>query len=205
MAEIRPNSHKYKEEQRAKEKNGPVVKNKVRRKQKSGFSKFKDGLINEDIPNLKDYVIFDVAIPYLMNTLGDILNDTIDTVFHKGSRGGRSNRTNTYVSYRDYGSRGGRTRVSTPSYAPSRNRRVGYDFDDIVIATSQEAEDVLQQMVDTISKYGIVTVNDYYEFVGEVGNPCDTNYGWSSLRTADIVRVRDGYIIKLPKPKPIEY
>ena len=60
-------------------------------------------------------------------------------------------------------------------------------------------------MVDTIGKYGTVTVNDYYEFVGEVGNPSDVNYGWNSLRTADIVRVRDGYIIKLPKPKPIEY
>lgn len=205
MTEIKPNSHKYKEEQRAREKKNPVVKNKVRRKQKSGLAKFKDGLINEDIPNLKDYVIFDLAIPYLMNTLGDILNDTIDTVFHKGTRGGsRTRRTNTYVSYRDYGSRNSnRTRVSTPVYAPTR--RTGYDFDDIVISTAQEAEDVLQQMVDTIGKYGIVTVNDYYDFVGEVGNPCDANYGWSSLRTADIVRVRDGYIIKLPKPKPIEY
>lgn len=204
MADIKPNSRKYKAEQATREKKNPVVKNKVRRKQKSSFSKFKEGLITDDIPNLKDYVIFDLAIPYLMNTLGDILNDTIDTVFHKGSRR-NSRRVNTGASYNSYGTIYRRTpdRSNTPAYTPSR--RVGYTFDDIVIATSQEAEDVLQQMVDTIGKYGTVTVNDYYEFVGEVGNPCDVNYGWNSLRTADIVRVRDGYIIKLPKPKPIEY
>ena len=199
MAEIKPNSRKYKAEKATREKKDPVVKNKVRRKQKSGFSKFKDELMANDIPNLKDYVIFDVAVPYLMNTLGDILNDTIDTVFHKGQRR-NTRRVNTGASYTSYGASYRRT----PEYAPPQ-RRVGYTFDDIVIATSQEAEEVLQQMVDTIGKYGTVTVNDYYDFVGEVGNPSDVNYGWNSLRTADIVRVRDGYIIKLPKPKPIEY
>ena len=199
MAEIKPNSRKYKAEKATREKKDPVVKNKVRRKQKSSFSKFKDELMANDIPNLKDYVIFDVAVPYLMNTLGDILNDTIDTVFHKGHRR-NTRRVNTGVSYTSYGASYRRI----PEYAPPQ-RRVGYTFDDIVISTAQEAEDVLQQMVDTIGKYGTVTVNDYYEFVGEVGNPSDVNYGWNSLRTADIVRVRDGYIIKLPKPKPIEY
>lgn len=181
----------------------PVVKNKVKRKQKSSLSKFKDELIKDDIPNLKDYIIFDVAIPYLMNTVGDILNDTIDTVFHKGARSGsRTRRTNSYVSYRDYGSRNSRARVPDRPYAPVR--RSGYNFDDIVIGTAKEAEDVLDQMTDIIGKYGIVTVNDYYDLVGEVGNSTDANYGWNSLRTADVVRVRDGYIIKLPRPKPIE-
>ena len=37
----------------------------------------------------------------------------------------------------------------------------------VVIATAQEAEDVLQQMINTVNDYGVVTVHDYYEFVGD--------------------------------------
>ena len=76
----------------------------------------------------------------------------------------------------------------------------------VVIATAQEAEDVLQQMINTVNNYGVVTVHDYYEFVGKVGKqPYDVNYGWVSLETADIIKVSDGYTIKLSEPKPIEY
>ena len=81
----------------------------------------------------------------------------------------------------------------------------GYTVDDILIATAQEAEDVLRQMINTVNDYGVVTVHDYYEFVGKVGKPYDVNYGWVSLETADIIKVGDGYTIKLSEPKPIEY
>lgn len=80
-----------------------------------------------------------------------------------------------------------------------------YTFDNFIFSTLQKAENVIWQMMNTINNYGVVTVHDYYEIVGKVGKPYDVNYGWVSLKTVDIVKVSDGYIIKLPKPKPIEY
>ena len=77
-------------------------------------------------------------------------------------------------------------------------------FDDIVIPSRQEADEVLEKMDEIIDRYDIVSVSDYYDLVGETGNYTDNKYGWSSLRTAEVVRVRDGYIIKLPKPKVID-
>lgn len=42
-----------------------------------------------------------------------------------------------------------------------------------------------------------------YDLCGMTCNYTDNKYGWKSLARADISRVRDGYMIKLPKAEPI--
>ena len=59
-------------------------------------------------------------------------------------------------------------------------------------------------MEEEIDQYGIISVSDLCELVGISGNYTDNKYGWTSLRTADVVRTRDGYILKLPKALPID-
>ena len=51
--------------------------------------------------------------------------------------------------------------------------------------------------------YGVVSVADMYDLCGMTCNYTDNKYGWKSLARADISRVRDGYMIKLPKAEPI--
>lgn len=59
-------------------------------------------------------------------------------------------------------------------------------------------------MDELISTYKIVSVADFYDLVGVTGNWTDNKYGWSDIRSASIVHVRDGYMIKLPRPLPID-
>lgn len=194
--DYKPNSHKYKEEMKEK-KVEKVVKGKVRRKKKSSMTKFADVFVAEDASNVVDYIWMDVLIPTIKNTISDIITNGVDMMLWGAVKGNKRRSSNTYVSYRDYSSRDRRDDRTV-------TRRSVYSFDDIVIPSRQEADEVLEKMDEIIDRYDIVSVSDYYDLVGETGNYTDNKYGWSSLRTAEVVRVRDGYIIKLPKPKVID-
>ena len=58
-------------------------------------------------------------------------------------------------------------------------------------------------MDELIDRYEVVSVADLYELVGITGNYTDNKYGWTNIRNAEVVRVRDGYVLKLPKATPI--
>ena len=59
------------------------------------------------------------------------------------------------------------------------------------------------RMDELIDVYGIVSVGDYYDLVGIQGDYTSENYGWTNIRNAQVVRVREGYMIKLPIALPI--
>ena len=65
------------------------------------------------------------------------------------------------------------------------------------------AEDVLERMDELIATYQVVSVADFYDLVGVSGNYTDNKYGWTDIRNASVIRVRDGYMIKLPKALPL--
>ena len=48
-----------------------------------------------------------------------------------------------------------------------------------------------------------VSVADFYDLVGVSGNYTDNKYGWTDIRNASVIHVRDGYMIKLPKALPL--
>ena len=58
-------------------------------------------------------------------------------------------------------------------------------------------------MDELLETYDIVSVADLYDLVGKTCNYTDNKYGWTNLRNAEPVRVRDGWLLKLPKAGPI--
>ena len=77
-------------------------------------------------------------------------------------------------------------------------------YDDIILDTRREAEEVLDRMQDLIDNYGMVSVADLYDLVGINGSYTDNKYGWTHLRSADVQHVREGYLLKLPKALPFD-
>ena len=59
-------------------------------------------------------------------------------------------------------------------------------------------------MGELIETYGQVTVGDLYDIVGITGEHTDELYGWLNVGTAKAERVRDGYLLRLPKALPID-
>lgn len=77
--------------------------------------------------------------------------------------------------------------------------------DGIIFNTRYDAQCTLDKMIDTINAYGYVTLGDMYDLAGlNYPSYAGNKYGWTYLNNIDIVRVRDGYILKLPKAMPID-
>lgn len=196
MPEYRSNSHKSKQEERAVEKKKVerVVQTKVKTKKKN---KFADTFISEDITSVKDYVINDVLIPAAKKAISDIITNGIDMMLY-GETKSRRKSSGSKVSYTSYYER---DRDRDRDY---RRPRTGYDYDEIILESRGEAEEVINKMDELLEVYGIVSVADLYDLVGIAGNYTDNKYGWTNLRNAYVQRLRDGYLLKLPKAMPLD-
>lgn len=201
MDDYKPNSHRFKEEQKTdvkeeSKKLEKVVNGSVKVRKKSHL---KEALISEDASNIKSYIVMDVLIPAMKKAISDIVKNGIEMLLYGDS--GRSNgqrSPSSSVSYRDYYDR------RDDRYRPNPSQRQGRSIDDLVIESRGEAEEVLTRMDELLETYKMVTVADFYDLVGVTCDYTDNNYGWTSLRSAEVVRVRDGYIIKLPRALPIK-
>ena len=202
MTDYKPNSHRFKEEQKdspheERKKVEKVVKGTVKTKKKSEISKLADVFISEDIKNVRSYIFMDVLVPAIKDAIEDIVTKGIRMIL----RGGTDTR---YKS--------GADRISYVKYSDKRDdrgpidssrTRTGYNYDDIILESRGEAEEVLTRMDELIETYGMVSVADLYDLVGKTCNYTDNKYGWTNVRNAEPVRVRDGYMLKLPKALPI--
>ena len=207
--QYKPNSNKYKKEQ--VEENQLETKKKVEKvittkavKRKNGVRKFADSFISEDAANVKSYVVSEVLIPALKKAISDIVTDGIDMILYGSSGKSRQSSTKTsYISYRNYSD----PRDKKYSYRePSRSMNAGYSYDDIILSTRSEAEEVILAMSELVETYGVASIADLYDLVGVSGNFTDNKYGWTkaNIRNAEVVRTRDGYLLKFPRARLID-
>lgn len=202
--DYKSNSNKSKTEavKQAEEKRvEKVVTGKVVTKKKSGLSKFAGEFISEDAKNIKSYVIGDVLIPAFKKAISDIITDGIDIILYGGNGRSRSGRSNAdRVSYRSYyDDRRPSDRLTTSRYSSN-----SYSYDDIILDSRGEAEEVLARMDELMDTYGLVRVADLKDLVGITGSYTDNKYGWTNIRNAEIVHVRDGWMIKMPRAVAID-
>lgn len=198
MAELKPNSHRYKAEQKEesveREKRQKVVGGKVATK-KNNARKFADIFIAEDIGSVKDHVLMEILVPAISNTILDIITNAADMVFGKYS--GNKKRKGSRISYSRYSD-------------PREERRSGtraqsrFDYEDIIFDSYGDAEIVLDEMDNLIEKFHEVTVADLYDLAG-LNAPFTANkYGWENIATAKPMRVSGGYALKLPKARLLD-
>ena len=188
-----------------KEKNiTPVVSGKVIKKQRSFGQKLSETFFGDDTRSVGDYILHDVLIPAIKSTLSDMVGGGIEMLlFGERKSSSRSrlfrDRDRSYVPYNRLSRRDD---LEDRRYM-SRSARSRHDFDDIILETRGEAEDVLSHMVDLIEDYGVASVGDYYDLLGIESNFTDNKYGWINVADGYVDRVRDGYCIRLPRPREI--
>ena len=200
MENYKSNSHKVKEQKDStpEKKVEKVIRGNVKSKKKSEVRKLTDVFLSEDIQDVKSYILLDVLVPAVKKAVSDIVVNGIDMLLY-GETGHSKKSSGSKVSYRSYYDRDRRDRRDVSS-----RRRAGYDYDDIILDNRGEAEDVLSRMDDLIDSYGIVSVADLYDLVGINGNYTDNKYGWTDIHSARIERVREGYLIKMPRACPLD-
>lgn len=187
------------ESESVKPKAQKIVKGKVTTKKPSFGRKFKEVFFGDESADVKSYILLDVLIPAIKDTISDVVSGGLDMLLfgeHR-NRGRRSNNTGSYVSYSSYYANGKQNQTRTRS-VPSRGGS-GYAVRDITFESRGEAEEVLGNMIDTIKDYGTVSVGDLYDMIGEPGVFTDNAWGWFDLGSASVRRVREGYMLILPR------
>jgi hypothetical protein len=198
MEEFKPNSHKSREENADSSDNSvkKVTTGKTRIKKKNGLIKFADSMISEDAANVKSYILMDVLLPAIKKAVVDIVTDGVNMILYGETSVSSRKSSGSKVSYRKFYEDDRRDSRS------EQKRR--YDYDEVVFDSRRDAEEVLASMEDLVDRYKVVSVMDFYELADQKSVYTDRYYGWTNLRSAEVIRVRDGYTIKLPKPLPID-
>ena len=201
-----PNSHKYRNEQKTASTQEPkkiekVVTGTAKRKSDPA-RKFTNLFAPGDMSSIKEYLVMEIVVPATKKMISEIVRNGVDMLMWGESGRGKSyNGPSDKVSYRSYyGSNDNNRNTNTSSRA-----RSVFNYDTIVIPSRQEAEEVIRQMDAIIETYQMVSVADLYDLCGITDNNyMNSKYGWTSIRTAEAVRVRDGYILKLPRAMPLD-
>jgi len=175
-------------------------------KKPSFTSKLKDTFFGDDANNVASYILWDVLIPALKDTIQDAVTKGIERMLFGGSRGSNSRVSSSGKSIVSYGNyyRGSRSPAQRPDKlvrAPGYNRRV----DNVVFDYEEAAGEALELMHDLLEEYGQVTVADFYEIVGlpNYSEFTDNSVGWTNLTRVRIVPSRDGWQMIMPNPQPL--
>ena len=197
MEDYKSNSDKIRQEQQSEKKVEAVITGAAKTRKKGKVQKFADVFIAEDTNNVKSYILTEVIVPAVKKAISDIVTTGIDMILYGETGRSKKNVTASKVSYRNYYDQSADRFVRASS---AYNKRNAPDYDDILFDTRGDAEAVLDAMGDIIAQYGTVSVADLYDLARVPNDNFTMNrYGWSNIGGATPVRVRDGYILKLPR------
>lgn len=188
-----------------------VVEGRVVRRKKPLGKRFSEIFFGGDTKGVVEYIVNDVLIPAAKDTITDAVSQGIERmIFGESRSGGRrpSSRQGAFgggsssINYSRYATSGRRDETTRPPM--SRRARGSHDFDEIILASRAEADDVIEQLFDVLEKYDQVSVKDLYELVGENYHHTDEKWGWTNLRGAGVTRTGGGYLLNLPKTEPLD-
>lgn len=204
MAEYPNNSHSARERSDTKaadsqeRKLEKVVTGEAKTRKKSEARRFLNIFVPDDTENVKSYILTDVVIPGIKNAIADVISIVLfgDSGRINGKKDGRSR-----IAYQKYydDRRDDRREYGRPRAA------VGFEYDDIIFESRGDADMVLDQLESAIANYGVASVADLYDLAGiTCRNYTANRYGWMDIRTAKVIRTRDGYTLQLPRTVQID-
>lgn len=187
-----------------------VIQGTARKRKKGFFKKLAEAFIEDDTKSVGNYILYDILIPAAKDMINDMGTGALEMLlFGERRSSGRILRgrgtSQPYTNYNSVTYRG-TTQQAPQAYRRdiSRVNRSRHDFGEIVLDTRGEAEDVLAHLFDLTVEYGMASVADLYELVGAESQFTDNKYGWRNLSSASVVRVRDGYLINLPRTELLD-
>lgn len=206
MEEFPSNSRQPVNPQPAPKKIEPVISGKIIQKKQPLHKKFVNTFFSGSAKGARDFVILNVLIPSAQKMLYEAFTGgAARMIWHDPIAGGfPQGRPQQPTSFTNYATRF--TVSGTGQSAPevvSPQARATHNFNDVILEDRLSADRVLNGMFDLLNEYESVSVADFYSLLGVTAQYTDQAYGWTDLRGSDIRLVPQGYMLILPKPKPL--
>lgn len=180
-----------------------VTSSEPKRRKKSLGKQFRETFVGGDAKTAMHYVVFGVLLPAAKDALVDAGSQGIERLIFGDSRPRRGPGHSGPMGHISYNRMSGPSRPAQTGRSLSQHARSRHDFDEIVLSSLTEAEDVIDRLFDLISRYESASVADLYELTGLKSSHTDHKWGWTDLRGASVSRLRNsGYLLDLPEPEP---
>lgn len=198
------NSHKAKTKVVKDEKERPkvekVVTGTVVKRKKGLGRKFTETFTGDDAKSVGEYIFFDVVVPAAKAMISDAASQGVERLLFGETVRSRSART--VGGHTSYNRMYSPNREDRPSGPPSRNisqrARATHNFDEVILSSRAEAEEVIDCLTNLIEDYDVASVADLYDLVDITGSFTDSKWGWSSMQGASVTHIRQGYLLNLP-------
>ena len=187
-----------------------VTTGEVSRKKKSLRKQFSETFVEGDMKSTARFVVMGVLLPAARDMIYDAASEGVHKLIFgdKGRRRGGSTTPYSgptgHIAYNRYSRSPEDDRPPFATRGMSQRGRAKHDFDEIVLDQRAEAEEVIDRLYDVVNKYEQATVADLYDLVGLSSTHTDHKWGWTDLRGSGVSRIRDGYLLDLPDPEPLD-
>lgn len=180
-----------------------IAKAKVQKK-----SRIKEALrtfFAQDLPEIAEHLVVDVAIPAAKNAITDMVTQGIQQLLY-GEIDPRRRPTSSYTSY----SSSSRVSRGTGYYESRRAERreprqpKPTNVEDLVFDTRGDAVDVIEFVAESIEQYGQVSVADLMSSVGIQPRYTDERWGWTTTDAFEIRQIREGWLVSADRPEPLK-
>ncbi len=203
MAEykLEPNTRKYKEEKRSKErpKTTARIEAPVMKPKQSGFMQVFRFFFDESPKEAIHRAVREEALPGVKHLAFNAMSAVLGNMF--GEDTSYSSRPGDRPSYREYDKYGKRGSQNDSRKTVSRT---GFEeFRDWTFSR-HDAETIFKALEDSIMDYGDAPIAIIYEACQQVPEEAHYNYGWTDLAKADIIHTRAGWKLQLPKVEAID-
>lgn len=159
----------------------------------------------QDLPEIAEHLVVDVAIPAAKNAITDMVTQGIQQLLY-GEVDPRRRPTSGYTSYssssRNY--RGNTHYRSRESDRREQRQPKPTNVEDLVFDTRGDAVDVIEYVAEQIEEYGQVSVADLMSSVGIQPRYTDERWGWTSTDAFEIRQIREGWLVSADRPEPLK-
>lgn len=181
----------------------PVAKGKVHASIGTTVAR---SIFADSLKGVGNYVLHDLILPGIRDMIQSVVVGGIERALYGESA------PRPYRPYAGYSSPARQTRptgwTSRTNYgAPSPTQTVNSSerppsWADLVVPSRQEAEDVLQALLDLSERYGSASVGDLFSLAGMSTTHTDESWTWSpdDVNKGQVQMRREGYAFGLPTP-----
>lgn len=159
----------------------------------------------QDLPEIAEHLVVDVAIPAAKNAITDMVTQGIQQLLY-GEVDPRRRSTSGYTSYsrssRDY--RGNAYYESRRTERRESRQSKPTNVEDLVFDTRGDAVDVIEYVAETIEEYGQVSVADLMSSVGIQPRYTDERWGWTTTDAFELRQIREGWLVSADRPEPLK-
>ena len=178
------------EEEQPKKPEKEIKGKPCKKAKKSAFQLFKESFIADEIGDLKEYIVKDLVVPMIKDSICDGISNTLSMMLYGEKRDYRRSsrydygRSRSGVRYYDYSSQrysSSRDRDRRDREREERRYASPASFDMAVAQNMEDAKDILEELADIFDTYECVSIAQYHQACELPTTPEEHNWGWYSL------------------------